>query len=42
MAKGRKVSKKRNVRAWKKGINNNKAISSTTTYPAGDRKGIRL
>lgn len=42
MAKGKKVSKRRNVKAWKKGINNVKNISATTTYPAGDRKGIRL
>lgn len=42
MAKGKRASKKRSIKAWKKGINNKKVISGTTTYPAGDRKGIRL
>lgn len=38
--KKRKVSKKENIKAWKRGINNIKIISSE--YPRDQRKGIRL
>lgn len=37
---GKRVSKKKSIKQWKKGINNTKNIS--VSYPTGDRKGIRL
>lgn len=36
----KKVSKKKNIKAWKKGINNVKTLN--IDYPRNDRKGIRL
>lgn len=38
----KKVTKKKSIKAWKKGINNKKQIAGTNTYPANERKGIRL
>lgn len=39
--KGKKISKKTNVKIWKKGINNVKAIN-TQSYTRNTRGGIRL
>lgn len=36
----KKISKRKNIKAWKKGINNIKSINMG--YPRDDRKGIRL
>lgn len=41
MAKGKKLSKKSNIKNWKKGINNNKIVNDDS-YPKNMRGGIRL
>lgn len=41
MAKGKRISKGKNIKKWKMGINNVKDIN-IQTYPRDERKGIRL
>lgn len=39
--KAKKLSKKKNIKNWKKGINNNKIVNDVE-YPKNMRGGIRL